>query len=128
MAAMENNIVMSRLIEPADLDGGRQTVKIKSVERGAREMEVVTTDGRRLEIDGRAVGTLTPMLGRDFARWAGRELVVSIDGTVRGGLDMTAKPEERPRSNHPGVVIIDPDARAKVAGRISNWLSASFNK
>ena len=127
---MENDL--SKHITPADLDGGRQTVKIKSVERGFRAMEAVTTGGRRLEIDGRALGVLTRTLGHDLARWAGRELVVSIDGTVPGGLDFNAKPEERPRSNHPGVAFIDPDARARAARlpgyEANGWLAPAFNK
>jgi hypothetical protein len=68
------------------------------------------------------MGVLTPMLGHDFTRWAGREVVISVDGAVPGGLDVHAKREERPRSNHPGVVIIDPDARAKAA-RLPNWIN-----
>ena len=95
-------------------------------------MEVVTADGRRLEIDGRAMGVLTPMLGHDFTRWGGREIVVSIDGKVPGGLDFNAKPEERPRSIHHGVSFPDPDARARAARlpgyEPNGWLSPAFNK
>ena len=113
---------MSKFLEPADLDGGRKTVKIAWVERGMNAMDVITADGKRIEIDGRLMGTLAPMLGMDMSKWSGRELVVSADATLRGGLDITAKPEERPRSNHPGIVIIDPDARAKAA-RLPNWIN-----
>ena len=113
---------MSKFLEPADLDGGRKTVKIAWVERGMNAMDVITADGKRIEIYGRLMGTLAPMLGMDMSKWSGRELVVSADATLRGGLDITAKPEERPRSNHPGIVVIDPDARAKAA-RLPNWIN-----
>jgi hypothetical protein len=119
---------LSKFLEPADLDGGRKTVKIAWVERGLNAMDVVTSDGKRIEIDGRLMGTLTPMLGTDMSKWTGRELVVEADASLRGGLHATAKPEERPRSSHSGVVVIDPDERAKASGRISNWINSSFNK
>jgi hypothetical protein len=89
-------------------------------------MDVVTSDGKRIEIDGRLMGMLTPMLGMDLTKWSGRELYVEADATLRGGLDVTVKPDERPRSNHPGVVVVDPDARAKAAGRISGWINGAF--
>jgi hypothetical protein len=116
---------LSKFLEAVDLDGGPKTVKIALVERGMNAMDVVTSDGKRIEIDGRLMGTLTPMLGHDLTKWSGRESVIEADATVRGGLHITARPEERPRSSHPGVVVIDPDARAKAA-RLPNWVNSAI--
>ena len=123
---------MSTLLEPADLDGGRKTVKIAWIERGLNAMDVVTSDGKRIEIDGRIMGALTPMLGADMSKWTGRELFVEADATLRGGLHVTVKPEERPRSTHHGLAFVDPDARARAAGlpgyEKGGWINSSFNK
>jgi hypothetical protein len=115
---------MSKFLEAADLDGGRRTYRIAWVERGLNAMDVVTSDGKRIEIDGRLMGMLTPMLGADMSKWSGRELVVEADSSVRGGLHAHAKPEERPRSSHPGIAIVDPDVRA--ASRFPNWINSSI--
>ncbi len=123
---MENKL--SKFLEAADLDGGRRTYRIAWVERGLNCMDVITSCGKRVEIDGRLMGLLSPMLGADMSKWSGRDLVVEADFSVRGGLHAHAKPEARPSSSHPGVVVIDPDARAKAAGRISNWINSSINK